>query len=81
MSIKRIEPVESFPAVSNTGKIYRINIYQKILDCGDSNNPNAETPGNKYAKTDGNMDCNRVDDNTWKILDPVGSIIEVKRMK
>ena len=67
--IKRKDKIDSFKAISLSGSIFTIEVFQNILDVGSMGNPNAEKGGLKEALTypDG-VHCTRIDDNTFQIF-------------
>ena len=68
--IKRKELIDTFEARSTDSKTsYIIHIYQNILNASSFGNPSAEKSGLKEAVTYPDMvPCNRIDDNTFQIL-------------
>lgn len=68
MSIKRIDTIESFSAADADGRIYHLRITQEIISAASLGDPHGEVPGMKsISLTDGSR-VNKVDENTFEVV-------------
>ncbi len=73
--------IERFQAVSDDGYETTIIVRQDFIHAATRENPNAVIPGQKEARTIDGFACNRVDDNTFKIItDPQRPDLIVRRV-
>ena len=60
--------VEQFDARNANGQVYRLYVYQDIIDAGTFDDPHATLPGMKRIVTGQGQHVNFIDDNTFKIV-------------
>lgn len=77
MTVKRIESLGSFRAVSNDGHEYEVIEYQDVIDAGSFDDPNAEVPGLRSFRTADGRAVNFRGGNSFEIVDV--SPIQIER--
>ena len=61
--------VDTIDAASEDGRQFRILVYRKLIDARSMSNPNAPPmEGLKRATTSDGHECNRIDDDTFLIV-------------
>jgi len=60
--------IDRFKAVSDDGYETTIIVCQEFVDVGTRGNPDAVVPGLKKARTTDGFACNRIDGDTFQIL-------------
>lgn len=62
--------VEEFWAESESGGKYLLSVYAKMVDQRNKDYPTAPPrEGLKYVKTREGLHCNRIDDNTFQVVE------------
>lgn len=75
MAIKRIDTIERFPATDPDGNTYQIIVRQEIIGAASLDDPHAEVPGMKSVYLSDGSRVNRIDANTFEIIQ-TGTIIK-----
>ena len=83
MGAKERREIGRFVARSDDGSYKTtIIIYQDFVDAGSRGNPNAVLPGTKHARTIDGYACNRIDDDTFEVVnDPLHPETIVRRVR
>lgn len=75
MTIKRIDTIERFLASDSGGNVYQVIVRQEIIDAASSDDPHHEVPGMKSVYLSDGSQVNRIDANTFEIVQ-TGTIIK-----
>lgn len=73
-TLKRIEQIGSFPAITENGDRTTILAFQNIFDAATYSNPHAESRGLKFLETTDGLSVNRIDKGQYSIVGPFGDI-------
>ena len=69
MPAREQREIERFAARSDDGAYETtIVVYQDLIDVQTRANPHARVPGLKDARTSEGHACNRIDDDTWEVV-------------
>jgi len=68
MAVKRVDHRGSFKATGTSGKTYTIGVFVDVIDCGNSQDPNAVIDGMRSLKTANGWHVNWIDKGKYQIV-------------